>query len=56
MNDRRQLAERQLLEIELLAGVINVDTNQVSHGIVVEHDAFRDLDALAARLFGQIDI
>src|SRR5882724_2699466 len=49
-------AQDQLLELNFLARVVDVDPNQISLRIVVEHHAFGNFSALDARPFGQIDI
>ena len=46
----------ELVNFGLRAGVINIDSNQVSVSVVVEHDALGNLAAFHAGLFRQIDI
>ena len=55
-NLARQFAEDKFLQFHLVGGIVDVNTNKLAVGVIVEHDTLRDLDALAARLLGQIDI
>jgi hypothetical protein len=42
--------------LNLLAGVVNVETDQIAFGIVIEHDPFGNLAALRACFLAKIDI
>jgi hypothetical protein len=52
----RQLVQAQLLELDLFARVVDVNTNKVSVGIIVHHDPFRNFAALDTRLFGEVNV
>jgi len=43
LNLTGQLIERQRIEIDLLACVVDINPNKIALGIVVQNDAFRDL-------------
>lgn len=51
-----QLVEDQMIKLDLGAGVVDVDANELAVGVVVQHHAFRDLAALNARFLGEIDV
>src|SRR5678816_3363571 len=48
--------ENESLELHFPARVVDIDTDQVPFGIIIEHDAFRDLTTLNARMLGEIDV
>ena len=41
--DRRQLVEGELFEVNLLAGVIDVDADQITFGVVIKDNPLCDL-------------
>ena len=53
---RKELAQRESLQIDLPACVVDIDTHQISVRIAVEHNTFGNLAALGTRLFGKTDI
>src|SRR4030066_114091 len=53
---RGEFAQDQFLELNLLAGIINVNADQVTLGVVIEYDAFGNLAAIRAGFFSQIDV
>jgi len=50
------LADRETLQLNLLTGVVDVDTDQIAGRIVIEHHAVGHLSALDTRGLGQIDV
>lgn len=56
LNRARQLAENELFELHLGAGIVDIDADQVPIGIVVQHDAFRNLATLNTRPLREIDV
>jgi hypothetical protein len=52
----RELAQDQLLKLDLFARIIDVDAYKVPVGIIVHHNPFRNFSALDAWLFGEVDI
>lgn len=56
MNFARQSAHDERLQVDFLARVVDVDSDQVARSIVVQHDAFGDFATLDARALRKIDI
>jgi len=56
LNLARQLAEKDLLQLDLVAGVVNVDAHEPSIRVVIEDNALRNLAALNARAVAQLDV
>ena len=56
LNLARQLAEKDLLQLDLVAGVVNVDAHEPSIRIVIQDNALRNLAALDARAVAQLDV
>jgi hypothetical protein len=46
----------QPVQLHLPASIVDVDAHQVTRGVVVEYNAFRNLAALDTRVLQQIDI
>ena len=44
--DRRQLVEGELLEVNLLAGIIDVDADHITFRVVIKDNPLRDLSTL----------
>jgi hypothetical protein len=56
LDDRWKSIKSQLLEVNFLAGIVDVDAHQITSDIVIQDDAFRDLSAIDARLLRKVDI
>src|SRR5436190_18409123 len=55
-NRCRDLADDKPVKVDLGAGVIDVDADQLAGGVVVQHHAFGDLSTVRARLLRQVDV
>ena len=53
---QRKLARDQFPQVELAAGVINVDSGQISFRIVVQDDPCRDFAAFDTRFLREVDV
>src|SRR5450759_1656754 len=53
---RWQLVDKQVLELNFSARVIDIDSDEVPVRIVVEHDPFGNLPAFHTRLLRKVDI
>src|SRR5665213_1480821 len=51
---RRQVTENEVFELNLDAGIIDVDPDQIALGVVIENHAFRCLPALGAGFLGKV--
>jgi hypothetical protein len=56
LDDRCKSIKSQLLEVNFLAGIVDVDAHQITSDIVIQDDAFRYLSAFDARLLRKVDI
>src|ERR1039458_5220920 len=53
---RWQLVDKQVLELNFSARVIDIDSDEVTFRIVVEHDPFGNLPTFHTRLLRKVDI
>src|SRR6266513_5578400 len=52
----RELAKNELFELNLRAGIVDIDAHKVSLGVVIELHTLRDFPSFDAHLFGKVDI
>jgi len=51
-----ELAENELFELHLGTGIVDIDADERTAGVVVELHALRDFPSLHARLLGEVNI
>ena len=52
----REVAQDQTIEIDFVAGVVDVNADEVALTVVIQDDAIGYLSGFDTRLFGQIDV